>query len=126
MKPVVYVASPYTKGDPCINTRFQCTVFDQLVDEGKVTPIIPLLTHFQHCVHPRPYQDWVDYDLELLEIIATSDTPSAILRLNADLPEFNYSQSESSGADGEVDRMVALGRPVFYSIDALYKWVETL
>ena len=124
MKPVVYIASPYTKGDPAINTRFQCTVFDQLMEDGKVTPIAPLLSHFQHCVHPRPYQDWIDYDLELLDIIGTSDTPSAVLRLDATFPAIGYHQAESSGADNEVHHMANLGRPVFFSIEDLYDWVN--
>ena len=35
-KPVVYIASPYTKGDVAMNTHFQCKVFDRLLSDGKV------------------------------------------------------------------------------------------
>jgi hypothetical protein len=115
-KPFVYVASPYTKGDPAINTRFQCEIFNQLRDSGFVTPIIPLWSHFQHTLYPRPYEDWTAYDNEL---IARCD---ACLRLNVDYPELGYFQSESQGADAEVALFVSQEKPVFYTIDALLDW----
>lgn len=117
VRPWVYIASPYTKGDVAINTRFQCEVFDRLMNEGRVWPFAPLLSHFQHTVFPRHYQDWVNYDLAILPRM------DALLRLNAELPALSYFQSESSGADGEVARFQELGKPVFYSIEELYAWL---
>ena len=117
-KPVVYVASPYTKGDPAINTHFQCRVFDDLMNDGKVWPYIPLTSHFLHCMFPRDYKDWIAYDLALI------DRFDACLRLNAEHPQLDYCVKESSGADGEVARFKELGRPVFYSKDELYAWVD--
>jgi len=119
-KPIVYIASPYTKGDTCINTHFQANIFDRLMDDGIVWPFAPLVSHFQHTVHPRPYQDWIDYDLALC---ARFD---ACLRLNAELPELDYFVSESSGADGEVARFQQLNKPVFYSIEACYTWARNV
>lgn len=80
IKPVVYIASPYTKGDPAINAHFQCKMFDELLTEGKVWPFAPLWTHFQHTVFPRPYQDWTSYDNALLPRF------DACLRIAAELP----------------------------------------
>jgi hypothetical protein len=117
-KPIVYIASPYTKGDPAINTRFQCQVFNELMDDGIVWPFIPLLSHFQHIVFPRHYQDWIDYDLALLPRF------DACLRLNAVLPEIGYEQRESSGADGEVKAFRNLGKMVFYDKPTLYQWAN--
>lgn len=116
-KPIVYVASPYTKGDAAINTHFQCKIFNQLMDDGKVWPVVPLWSHFQHTVFPRPYKDWIAYDKALLKLY------DACLRLSAEIPELNYSESESSGADGEVEYFQTAGKPVFYSIEELYRWV---
>src|SRR4051812_47449802 len=31
-KPVVYIASPYSRGDAAINTHFQCQLWDKLMD----------------------------------------------------------------------------------------------
>lgn len=117
-KPFVYVASPYTKGDVGINTRFQCEVFDRLMNDGKVWPIVPLWSHFQHVLFPRPYQDWIDYDLALITRY------DACLRLNATHAPTGYCQVESKGADGEVEAFKSMGKPVFYSVEDLYAWAD--
>src|SRR5690606_24344559 len=59
LRPLVYIASPYTKGDPCVNARFQSEVFDQMVSDGICLPYIPLWSHYQHTLFPRPYADWI-------------------------------------------------------------------
>lgn len=118
-KPVVYVASPYTKGDPAINTHFQCKMFDRMMSDGVVWPVVPLWSHFQHSVFPRKYQDWIAYDLAMLERY------DACVRLTAELPELGYSVSESSGADGEVAAFERMSKPVFYSLDECYEWAKS-
>lgn len=118
-KPCVYQASPYSRGDAGINTRFQCEIWHKLWTDGIVTPIAPLWSHFQHILYPLPYDEWVSYDNE---IIPKCD---AMLRLNASYTPTGYFQSESSGADGEVALATAIGIPVFYQIDLLYEWSRT-
>jgi len=118
-KPVVYIASPYTSGDPAINTHFQCRVFDRLLSDGLVWPVAPLWTHFQHTLFPRPYGDWIAYDKALLRLY------DACLRLDAEEPSLEYEAKESSGADCEVEAFRSMGKPVFYSIPALYDWAKT-
>lgn len=118
-KPTVYIASPYSKGDPAMNTHFQCKVFDQLLSEGKVLPIAPLWSHFQHMIFPRPYQDWINYDQAMLKLY------DCCLRLSADLPEADYKENESSGADAEASKFDELGKPVFFSITDLYQWIDS-
>ena len=117
-KPIVYIASPYTRGDQAVNTHFQCKVFHELMNDGIVWPFVPLWSHFQHAIFPRRHQDWIDYDLALLPRF------DACLRLNAVLPEIGYLQKESSGADGEVAAFEAMRKPVFYSKEELYAWVQ--
>lgn len=58
-KPLVYIASAYTKGDAAINVRFQCSIFDKLLSDGRVWPLAPLWAHFQHLIYPRGYKYWV-------------------------------------------------------------------
>jgi hypothetical protein len=118
-RPVVYISSPYTKGDPAINTHFQCKIFDQMMNDGIVWPVAPLWAHFQHTIFPRPYQDWFAYDMALIPRY------DACLRLNAEDPQLNYIQTQSAGADKEVAEFRRLGKPVFYSLDDLYKWAKT-
>lgn len=119
-KPVVYIASPYTKGDPVINTHFQCRIFDQLLTDQLVLPVAPLWTHFQHLLYPRPYQDWIKYDQETLFMY------DCCLRLEAVCDRTGYREDHSSGADAEVAAFQAQGKPVFFSIEALYAWVRQM
>ena len=117
-KPVVYIASPYTKGDVAMNTHFQCRIFDQLLSDEKVLPVAPLWSHFQHLLFPRPYEDWIRYDQAMLGLY------DCCLRLSASLPTQDYRQSDSSGADAEVESFNKQGKPVFFSIADLYAWVD--
>lgn len=120
MKPLVYIASAYTKGDPAINTHFQCMIFDHLMTDGIVLPYPPLWSHFQHTLFPRPYKDWVEYDLALITKM------DACLRLTAEYysRHIKYSQQESSGADNEVEAFLQAGKPVFYDIESLHDWAK--
>lgn len=118
-KPTVFIASPYTRGDPAINANFQCRIFDRLLSEKRVLPVAPLWTHFQHLVIPRRYEDWTDYDQEMLKLY------DCCLRLDATLPELDYVQHESKGADAEVSAFRQMGKPIFYSIEELYEWLDT-
>jgi hypothetical protein len=120
MKPFVYVASPYTKGDPCINTHVQMQTFNRLLNDGLVWPYVPLWSHFQHTCYPRPYTDWIEYDNAVIEQLGID----ACLRINAEFPMMKYYVSESSGADGEVELFASMGKPVFYNIPDLYKWAK--
>lgn len=106
MKKKVYVAGPYTKTDPCINTNAAILAGNHLLDLG-YSPFIPHLSHFWHTVTPRPYSDWIEYDKEWVAVC------DAVLRL----------PGESSGADGEVALAKSLGIPVFHSVGDLLESV---
>lgn len=110
MKPLVYVAGPYTRPDPIENTHNLCKIGSRLVEDGKVTPVIPHLSMLWHLVDPHQYQWWLDYDLEVL------DHCDAVLRI----------PGESSGADGEVEYARHVWIPVFDTIEDLYAWADTL
>jgi hypothetical protein len=118
-KPIIYTASPYSRGDTAINTRYQMQVFDELMNDGVVWPVVPLWSHFQHILFPRKYQDWIDYDLALIERF------DACLRLNASYEPLDYHQAESTGADGEVRKFEELGKPVFTCKEGLYAWARS-
>lgn len=117
-KPFVYISSPYSQGIPANNVRFQCTIFDQLLGEGRVIPVAPLWSHFQHLLYPQAYETWLQYDLALI------DRMDACLRLAATEPWLNYEQWISAGAEREVARFKELNRPVFYNLTTLYDWVR--
>lgn len=98
----VYVAGPYT-ADPEKCTAAAIAVGNELLDAGHA-PFVPHLAHYWETLHgARHYEDWMRIDLAWLE------TADAILRL----------PGESSGADRETARALALGIPVFDSVQAL-------
>lgn len=101
----VYIASPYTKGDVALNVRTQIDCVDKLMGLG-FAPFAPLYSHFQHMIHPRPYEDWIAIDLEWVTVC------DCLLRLDG----------ESEGADGEVEHAIANDKPVFYTIDDLIRY----
>jgi hypothetical protein len=98
----VYVAGPYTRPDPCENTHKAIVAANRLWDNGFI-PYVPHLTHFWHTVTPRPYSDWLAYDLAFLPVC------DVFLRL----------PGESSGADGEEAEAERLGMPIYHDIDEL-------
>lgn len=119
MKPYVYLAGPYTKGDPAINARSQLRLADELLTDGLVLPHAPLVSHFQHTMFPQPYLVWLTYDLEILPRF------DALLRQPAtNERDSSYLITESSGADREEAVMRQLGKPVFYTKADLYAWVK--
>jgi hypothetical protein len=101
----VYIASPYTKGDVAVNVKLQIDTADILMNNGFV-PFVPLYTHFQHMIHPRPYKDWIAIDMEWLKYC------DVLLRIGG----------ESKGADDEVEEALNLKIPVFYSIEQLLRY----
>ena len=99
---VVYIASPYTKGDVAENVRRSILFAEQLRDFGYL-PYCPLWTHFWHFLSPHPYEYWTKMDLEWLHKC------DCLVRIGG----------ESYGADNEVRYMHDLGKPVYYSIQEL-------
>lgn len=108
-RPLVYVAAPYTRPDPVLNTHIIIAEVDEIVNDGVVTPFVPHLTLLWHLVRPRPLEFWYAYDL------ATLARCDAVLRL----------PGESTGADREVQFASAKGLPIFYDRTSLYAWATS-
>jgi len=105
----VYIASPYTQGDQAENVRKQILAADNLMTLGHV-PFAPTLSHFQHMVRPRPYEDWMKCCLAWVEVC------DIVLRL----PGY------SPGADREAFHAKQIGIPVVYSLTELDKYGEAI
>lgn len=108
MKPLVYVAAPYTNPDPVENTHRAIRLGTKLVEAGKCTPVIPHLSLLWHAVTPRPIDFWYAYDLELL---ARCDF---VLRI----------AGPSTGTDAEVKEAERLGIPVAYDVPELHALID--
>ena len=102
MKPKVYIAGPYTRGDVALNVRTAILAGGELMALGYV-PFVPHLTHFFHLLVPNDYESWLAYDNEWLPCC------DVVLRL----------PGESSGANKEVALALSLGIPVCYSVEEL-------
>ena len=106
-KLVVYIASPYTLGDVADNVAVSMEAAHTILDMG-LCPISPLLSHFLHIHRRRPYDEWLEMDLELLR---RSDI---LVRL----------PGESPGADKEVEEAMEQGIPVVYGMEELVEWLD--
>jgi hypothetical protein len=98
----VYIASPYSIGNQLENVNKSLDTYSKLVNFGFI-PFAPLTSHYIHERYPLPYEKWLEIDCYWL------DKCDCLLRL----------PGESDGADKELNRMIMLGKPVFYNIDDL-------
>lgn len=93
---LVFIAGPYTAGDVAQNVRAAIDAADKLMGAGFAV-FVPHLSHFQHMIHARPYEDWTANDNAILEKC------DMVFRL----------PGHSLGADREVELAESLGIPVF-------------
>ena len=104
---VIYIASPYTKGDVAENVRIQMDAAHRIMDAGHC-PIAPNLSHFLHMHRARPYEDWMKIDFELI------NRADLVLRLDG----------ASAGADREVNHANRIGVKVIFGWDSLWLYLN--
>jgi hypothetical protein len=121
-KPLVYIASPYSRGVPSYNVRASAAWWDCLYREGVVLPVCPLWSHFQDLMFPLSYEHWMHYDLQLIEHCDACFRVPA--RGETGRPNELYREDRSSGADREVIHCQEQGIPVFTDRVILYEWVS--
>lgn len=108
IRPKVYIAGPYTKGDVAVNVRKAINAGNTLIDLG-FAPYVPHLTHFIHMIHPRAYETWINLDETW---VLSCD---CLLRL----------PGESKGAESEVRLALENNIPVYISIEELVAdWIR--
>ena len=117
-KPLVYLAAPYTKGDPAINTHCQVQLFLQLLSDAVVTPLSPLLSHLVHLIQPQTYETWMRLSFEELNHCDACFASFAVHK------PLNYEQRVSEGMSRELDYCETNGIPVFDSKIDLYEWAR--
>ncbi len=106
----VFISSPYTKGDVAVNVKLQMDFANKLMDEGFI-PFTPLLSHFQHMVHPRQYEDWLVWSIDWLK------SCDVVLRVGHD---------DSNGANTELEVAKINKIPVFHGITPLLQYYNKL
>lgn len=103
----IYIAGPYSGGNPEDNLRAAISAANAMMDLG-IAPFIPHLSHYLHAVKARGYEEWMEYDFVWL------DRSDALFRLPGISP----------GAERELKRMQGLGRPVFHTMSALTDYLK--
>ena len=63
MRPMLYVAGPYTNPDPIVNTHRAAKFATAVWDEGHWVPLVPHLSLLWHMITPRPVDHWYDLDI---------------------------------------------------------------
>jgi len=105
----VYIASAYTNGDTSENMHKHMQFANDLIDMG-FAPYAPLLNHFQAIFCPKPYEAWMNIDIEFLK------TCDCVLRIPP--------PPESNGADHEEAVAIECGIPVFRSIHGVVEFAR--
>ena len=102
MRPLLYVAAPYTLPEPVHNLHGVCRVAMEIYERTVWCPIVPHLSLVWQAVTPRGYDHWIEYDLHIMRQC------QAVVRL----------PGHSPGADGEVEEAKRLGIRIL-SLDEL-------
>lgn len=97
----VYIAGPYSS-NPEDNTEKAINYCNELLNNGFI-PFCPHLSHYLHKWHPRDWKEWIEYDLEWLDVC------DCLYRI----------PGESKGADIEEECAKGLGIPIFYNLKQL-------
>jgi hypothetical protein len=109
---LIYIAGPYTKPDPIINTRKAASVGMKIHEDTMAGVIIPHLSLLAHAMFPRELEYW--YAFDLAQVAACT----AVCRI----------PGVSVGADAEEAFARQRGIPVFSStwdgLNALYKFLS--
>lgn len=107
MKPLIYIAGPYTHPDPVENTHKTIHAAEEVESLGAAI-VIPHLSLLWHIVSPAPIERWYERDLAIMHRC------DALVRL----------PGNSSGADAEVE---AFDGPAFLWPDErteVRNWIE--
>lgn len=106
MKPLVYLAGPYTTPLPTHNVALAVGWERDLRAVCDCAFVVPHLSVLWDMLNPRSYEWWLEYDFE---IIRRCD---ALFRI----PGY------SSGSDAEVEFAASIGVPTFTEVPAFIDW----
>jgi hypothetical protein len=106
--PLIYLAGPYTTGDPVLNTRKAMAFGLHLYEYTGCPVLVPHLTMLAHLMFPRPLSYWYAFDKRQIEHC------DAVWRL----------PGESDGADMEVAYAEKIGLPVFHDPSDVRRWIS--
>ena len=97
---LIYISGPYSIGDKVMNVNRAIEAGNQILEIGAI-PFIPHLCHFWDMLTPRPLEDWMEIDYEMLRRC------DGMLRL----------EGKSFGAQCEEVYASARKIPIYHSIE---------
>ena len=97
---IIYVSSPYSKGDRLCNVRKSIVIGEAISMMGH-TPFLPLLNHFWNAIYPHDAKFWIEHDCKWLPFCG------AVFREDGD----------SIGADIEVAVARKLNIPIYHKLE---------
>lgn len=106
-KPLIYVAGPYTDGEPILNVRKAIETGEVLRSAGAI-PLVPHLSHFSHFFAPHDYDVWIEQGLKYLERC------DALFRI----------EGHSPGSVTEVDAARKWRIPCFITMPKMRNWID--
>lgn len=110
MKPLVYVAGPYSADEPASvekNVAQAIRCGDEIATQMSANVIIPHLSHFWDVLLPHDYAFWMNHTMAMLE------------RCDA-----MFVIAMSPGVSSEINLATQLGIPVFNDIEELRAWCD--
>lgn len=108
MKPLVYLAGPYTSADPTLNVRSALRAAQGLWETGLILPIVPAVSII--VIVPTRHADAVR-----LDVLAHCD---AAYRLGGD----PAGDEMAAARDAETEALATVGLPVFGTESDLLAW----
>lgn len=99
---LIYIAAPYAIGDHLGNVKRALAVAEDVLRLGH-TPYVPLLNHFWDQLYPKPAEEWLRIDFDILFRC------DAILRL----------PGESAGAEAEVKQAKEWQIPIYHNLSEI-------
>lgn len=100
IRPLVYVAGPYTEGDRTENIRRAVMLMESIIEAGG-TPFVPQLLQLADLTCPHDYDYWLDYCKSMVlrcDMVARMPGKSpgaeeeAILAQSANIPVYKYAR----------------------------------
>jgi hypothetical protein len=108
-KTLIYVAGPYTHGEPVLNLRRALGVANAIHDLGGIA-YVPHLCHLWHFHSPKHYDFWIEHGLEMLVRC------DALYRFDPD--------KKSEGAELEWTSAEQMGIPTFNEWFSFKTWLQ--
>lgn len=127
-KPLVYISSPFSKGDQFANVHFAFRITRDLIELNDCIPICPLTNAMLHLVEPATHDFWMRYDLDILSKCDILYLVDVELNLSGVDHNLRYEQFYSESMGCQEEKEFASDNQILIATDPgmLQKHIKTL